>query len=223
MEWRAAIWQSQDPVGIAEILGGIDQHRENAIEFFQADGSLASDDHDFKPIRTTAKVFTFRLLYGGSAFGMFMDNTMPRYSKKVWQQIVTNYQEKYAVLTAWQQKNIEEVHKTGGWLQIPSGRLFYFPRSAQPDWNGYYYEQAAIKNYPTQGFATGDISPLLMVIMRRKMDKLQLKSVMILNVHDSIVFDLYPEERDIIADLYVKTCEELPKYLKDFFWIDFLL
>lgn len=62
IEWRAAVWQSQDPVAMREILDGVDQHRENAIVFFGANPELPNDHPEFKPIRTTAKTFTFRLL-----------------------------------------------------------------------------------------------------------------------------------------------------------------
>ena len=221
LEWRAAIWQSQDPIGIHEIMTGVDQHRENAILFFGADPDLPSDHPDFKPIRTTAKVFTFRLLYGGSAYGMYMDNTMPRFSKKRWQEIVGDFCDKYSVLTQWQLDNIAQVHKSGGWLQIPTGRWFYFPRNPQPDWNGYFYQPAAIKNYPTQGFATADVGPLATVIIRKKMKQAQVRSKMILTVHDSVVFDLYPEEQNIIADIYVESCKKLPEYISTFFKIKF--
>ena len=215
------MWQAQDPVGIDEIIRGIDQHRENAIQFFGADPNLESDHPDFKPIRTVAKVFQFRLLYGGSAYGMYMDNTMPRYSRKKWQTIVGDYAEKYNVLTHWQGNNIDHVHKSGGWLQIQTGRLFFFDRLPNVDFNGYYYEPAKIKNYPTQGFATADITPLAMVKLKERAVQEQIKSYIILNVHDSVVWDLFEDEVEQVADLCVDVFNTLPKYLNEYFGINF--
>jgi hypothetical protein len=62
LEWRIAAFLSQDPVAIAEIVHDVDYHRDNAIKFFGADPNLPNDHPDFKPLRTTAKVFGFRLL-----------------------------------------------------------------------------------------------------------------------------------------------------------------
>lgn len=221
LEWTVAVWQSNDPVGRVEIQNGVDQHRENAITFFGADPTLDKNHEDFKPLRTIAKVFQFRLLYGGSAYGMNKDPNMPRYSLKQWQQIVEAYQEKYEVLTAWQASNITKVHDSGGWLQIPTGRLFFFEKLPEPDWNGYCYEQAQIKNYPTQGFATGDITPLFMVLVDKAMRKRKLRSKPMLQVHDSVVFDLVRDEVDVVAAIVQATFDNLPRVLKEFFGIDF--
>jgi DNA polymerase-1 len=223
IEWTAAVFQSQDPVGIAEIMAGVDQHRENAITFFGADPTLDKNHEDFKPIRTTAKVFQFRLLYGGGAYGMAKDPTMPSYSFKEWQEIVEAYQAKYSVLTAWQQKNIDYVHGSGGWMQIPTGRLFYFKKLDKPDWNGYCYEQAQIKNYPTQGFATGDITPLAMIIIDHEMQRRKLISKIILQVHDSIVFDMVRGEVDDIADIVFTTFKNLPRLIEVVYGFNFNL
>ena len=223
IEWRAAAFLSQDPVAMQEIIDDVDYHRDNAIRFFGADPNLPNEDPKFKPVRTTAKVFGFRLLYGGSAYGMFMDQNMPSYGRKKWERIVAEYMEKYRVLGEWQKRNIEAVHRNGGWLQSPTGRIFHFPRLPKPDKDGNVFSPTAIKNYPVQSFATADITPLAMTVIRKRMRKAGCKSEVILQVHDSIVFDLIDDEVDTIADISVNTFKQLPQLIEQFWGFEFNL
>lgn len=221
LEWRVAAFMSQDPVAMQEIIDDVDYHRDNAIKFFGADSNLDNDHPDFKPIRTTAKVFGFRLLYGGSAYGMYMDQNMPNFPRKRWEEIVSGYYEKYQRLEQWQSENIRQVHDNQGWLQNPSGRILTFSRFDRPNFKGLMYSDTAIKNYPVQSFATADITPLAMTVIRRKMRRLALKSVIMLQVHDSIVFDLVEDEVDTVADITVRTFEALPQLIESFWGVPF--
>jgi len=223
LEWRVAAWMSQDPVAMQEIIDNVDYHRDNAIQFFGANPKLDNDHPKFKPIRTVAKVFGFRLLYGGSAYGMYMDQTMPNFSLPKWVRIVQGYYEKYQVLQQWQQDNIELVEKQGGWLQTPSGRKLVFPRLANADRDGNVYSITAIKNYPVQSFATADITPLAMVVIKKRMRQAGCQSLLFLQVHDSIVFDLVKDEVDTVADITVNTFRDLPKLMHSFWGINFNL
>jgi DNA polymerase I-like protein with 3'-5' exonuclease and polymerase domains len=217
LEWRAAAILSGDPAAIHEIISGADYHRENAIQFFGANPDLPNHDPKFEPLRTAAKIFGFRLLYGGTAFGMYMDHTMPRFNLKRWQEIVEQYQEKYKGITQWQQKNIDLVHSNGGWMRNPTGRLLTFTPFIQPNSDGYLFSPRMIKNYPVQSFATADIVPLAMVMVWKQMKKENLKSLMIMQVHDSIVFDLLKKEVDRVADICSSVFNNLSKHLEKYF------
>jgi len=216
LEWRVAAFLSQDPVAMQEIIDDVDYHRDNAIKFFGADPSLPSDHPKFAPIRTTAKVFGFRLLYGGSAFGMYADQNMPNFPIKKWEAIVTAYYEKYKVLQAWQEDNVRLVHDNGGWLQLPTGRILHFPRLARPNKDGYVYNINTIKNYPVQSMATADITPLAMTVIAKRMQQAQCRSLFILQVHDSIVFDLVASEVPTVASIVLRTFNELPDLIERF-------
>lgn len=220
LEWRVAAFMSQDPTAIQEILDDIDYHRDNAIKFFGADPKLENGHKKFKPLRTTAKIFGFRLLYGGTEFGMFADKSMPNYSLKKWAKIVESYYEKYDRLKEWQDENIVLVHKNEGWMRTPSGRILTFPRFDNPDRNGDMYSGTAIKNYPVQSFSS-DITTLAMVVVRKRMQAAGCKSVFFLQVHDSLVFDLVREETDCIADICMETFNELPQLIKQFWGVEF--
>lgn len=218
LEWRVAAFLSQDPVAINEILHDLDYHRDNAIRFFQANPDLDNDHPDFKPKRTTAKVFGFRLLYGGSAYGMWIDQNMPDYSKKRWEEIVTEYYEKYSATKAWQNRNIDLVYQNQGWLKTPSGRILTFPELA-PNYKGELYSSTQIKNYPVQSLSF-DVVAMAMIQIKRKMIAAGLDALMICQVHDSIVFDCPESEVHTLSRICVETFEDLPRLLSLYWGVD---
>tara|TARA_R110001606_G_scaffold99717_1_gene219753 strand:- start:723 stop:1016 length:294 start_codon:yes stop_codon:yes gene_type:complete len=56
-----------------------------------------------------------------------------------------------------------------------------------------------IKNYPVQGFATGDVVPVVLVEMERRLEHLQ--SCLVNTVHDSTVIDIHPEEKEKVLQV----------------------
>lgn len=211
IEWRVAAFLSQDPVMLDEIYKGFDPHRDNAIKIFRA----VPDEYDFSAVRTTAKIVSFRLLYGGSAFGFYADPKMPNYSKQKWEDIVDRFYEKYAGLKQWQEENISQVYKSGGILKNPTGREFAFKII------GGGYDVRQIKNYPVQSLATADIMPLAMSIIYKQYQALELKSLIIAQVHDSLIFDVPKDELKIVAKLCTSVFERLPHYIKALWGFEF--
>ena len=58
-----------------------------------------------------------------------------------------------------------------------------------------------IKNYPVQGFATGDIVPLILLEIDKLLRKDELKSVLVNSVHDSVVLDVHPSEVEAVLNI----------------------
>jgi DNA polymerase-1 len=208
LEWRVAALLSGDPVAIQEINDGADIHLDNAIKFF-GDASF----------RQAAKIMTFRLLYGGTAYAFFMDTQMPDFSMKKWDSIVKAYGHKYCVLIAWQQQNIIDVPQQGGILYSPSGREYKIPMVEHKKHKGVMvYKDAVIKNYMIQGFATGDVVPLCMNAVWERM-QLNISAYQSTNwfgqVHDSILFDTIGCEVRPLAHLCIQVFESIPKMLYD--------
>lgn len=184
-EWRGAAHLSQDPVMLHEIRNNVDPHRENAIEIFKAN----PESPKFKEVRTTAKISTFRLLYGGTAFGFYMDEDMPRYSRKEWARIVDAFWEKYTGLKAWQDKNYKYVIEHGGKLPSVTGRYFMIGKDLKGT-----YKRRNVCNYPVQAIATADFMKLAMVLVYRAMKRAKMQTLIIGQVHDSLVFDAVEKE-----------------------------
>lgn len=211
LEWRIAAYLSGDPVMLEEIEAGVDVHAENAIAIFGA----SPDDKDFKEVRTTAKIVTFRLLYGGSAYGFYMDSKMPNFSLKKWEDIVEKFYHKYKKLKQWQDRNFNLVWKSHGTLVNPTGRIFVFEKGPKG------YSQAQVKNYPVQSMATADIIPLWMNIIYMRVKKAGLKSLLIGQVHDNILFDAVESEIDQLAKICTDAADHLPEYIKQVWGLDF--
>jgi DNA polymerase-1 len=200
-EWVAVAVLCRDPEMMREIHEGVDPHTENAIKFFKAD---PADGKKFDKIRTTAKIMTFRLIYGGSAYSFYMDPKMPNYSLKFWEEVVAAFYEKYKGLAAWQAENIRLVYRQQGRLVNPTGRIFRFYKGNK----GYRPQQ--VKNFPVQSFATADIMPLATAMIYKEFKRRGFKSLLIGQVHDALIFDALESEMVEIANMCIEIFEKLP-------------
>lgn len=125
---------SKDPVLWKEILDKEDIHGNNQRAF-----NL--------PSRLIAKIFKFRLIYGGSAYSYANDADFSSvgYSQKQWQRVIDEYYTKYAGIRSWHEGLLQTVRESG-FIEIPSGRVFRFePRES---WKGLEWPLTTIKNYP---------------------------------------------------------------------------
>lgn len=213
IEWRCGAFQSQDKVMCEEIRSGFDPHTDNAIKLFK----VKETDSNFDEIRTIAKIVSFRLLYGGSAYGFYMDAKMPSYSLKFWEEVVEAFYDKYEGLAQWQKDNFSKVYQNKGLLPSITGRIYEFHMGKSG------YRRPQVCNFPVQGFATADIMPLAMCIIAKQMKKHNFKSKMILQVHDEIVFDVIASEAKALARLCIDVFEALPKYIENYWGFKFNL
>ena len=193
LEFRTAVFLSQDKQGMEDIKNGVDVHQ------YTADIIGVS--------RQEAKGHTFKPLYGGMSG---TDNEKRYYEA---------FKHKYKGITAWHDKLQDEAitYKT---VKLPSGREYAFPYAERMPWGGSSYS-TQIKNYPVQGFATADIVPLACINIQKLFDKHNVKSMLINTVHDSVVADVYPDEEDIAVNLMRKGSAQVVDSLKELYGIDF--
>jgi len=218
VEWRDAAWLAQDEVMIEEINSGIDQHVATVRELMEMEFISKADPKSYSN-RNHAKVFNFRMIFGGTYWGFYLDIDMPTFSIKKWQGIISAFWRKYYGLNRFHGDNVKFVYRNG-WIDVPTGRWFKFNKKhLKGDEFGFAINQ--IKNYPIQGMSGGDILPLLAVIIRRGMRKMCLQSKLILTVHDSIVFDYIEGEKEKLARLCYNVGNSLDKYVSNYYDIDF--
>lgn len=186
LEFRVAGELSKDPQIIEDITNGKDVHKQTAAIINQCDESKITKD-----LRQQAKAYTFAPLYGG--LGMSEPEHIRNYFKE--------YFNIYKGLKEWHRELVDTV-MSEGYIKTPSGREFAFP-NAQRLHGGRISNQTAVVNYPVQSFATADIVPLSCVRTLRKFQEKNLKSKIILTVHDSIVVDCHPEEFDEVINILV--------------------
>ena len=171
LEFRVAAFLSQDPVAITEINQGFDVHSYTAKVISDAGQPIS---------RTTAKSHTFAPLFGASSYG----------KSKAEGAYYDHFNEKYQGIAAWHQSLAEEALRFEK-ITTPSGRQYAFPKVVRRQ-NGGVSSFTMIKNYPVQGFSTGDIVPLVLVELEERLSKLQ--SCLVNTVHDSTVVDVHPTE-----------------------------
>lgn len=184
LEFRVAGELSRDPQIIDDIVSGKDVHKQTASIINQC----GIDDVD-KSARQQAKAYTFAPLYGGMGAGE------PPHVQTYFKEYFNIYQG----LATWHRSLMDGVLRNGI-VRTPSGREFYFPNAKRLR-NGRITNATAVVNYPVQSFATADIVPLACIRVHRKMREANLKSKLILTVHDSIVVDCFPGEQEQVVKI----------------------
>jgi DNA polymerase-1 len=213
IEWRAAAFVSQDPTMIAEIVADVDQHINACINWMELPFVSKSDPESYKN-RTNAKIFNFRMIYKGTAYGFYMDVKMPDFPLPKWERIESMFYDHYDRLDAWGQGNITKCLRDGYYI-LPTGKRFVFFKDKEVR-GALEYNTRQMVNYPIQGIS-GDVLYLAAVIIRRGMKKKGCKSKMILTVHDSLVFDAAHNEVEWLCKLCTKVTNNLPNYIQNYF------
>lgn len=88
---------------------------------------------------------------------------------------------------------------------------------------GLTFSPTELKNWPIQGFATGDVVPMMVGILLNNLEKHGFtdKAKLVMTVHDSVVLDVPTDMLYTVASVAKKTLESAPAYLKSIFNIDF--
>lgn len=146
-----------------------------------------------KTMRSKAKAVNFGIIYGQGAFGLAQNLGIPRGEAK---EIIDSYFQQFSRLKGYQQETIESARKKG-YVETILGRRRYLAdiNSANAVVRG-FAERNAI-NAPIQGSAA-DIIKVAMIHIQEDMKKMNLKSKMIMQVHDELVFDVHLSEVEIL-------------------------
>lgn len=194
-----------------ELFDGVDIHESNRDLFSLGVG---------KEGRLVAKVFSFRMLYGGSAYSYAHDPDFRGVStsQEFWQEVVDKYYNKYSGIAEWHKGLLIEAQTTGH-IQIPSGR--YFP--IVPDiTKRESWPLTVIKNYPVQGTGA-DLVMLARLRASQLLNHSGLVGMMVGTIHDSLVIDTEEENVYNIGMLLKQAIEEVPSYCKKLWNYDFTL
>lgn len=208
LEVVAAAQLSGDTVLSQEIIEKQDIHGNNQTAF-----NL--------PSRLIAKVFKFRLIYGGSAYSYSTDSDFRSVGldERGWQEVIDKYYSKYKGIAEWH-RLIEYTAKDQGYLEIPSGRRFSFEYETNK-WGKLKWPSTKVKNYPVQGFGA-DLVKLARLEANRRLTERSWNDL-VSTVHDSLVADS-PEDRwQEVARILHESVEAVPKLCKQVWDYDFTL
>lgn len=197
LEFRIAGEVSRDPQIIEDITNGKDTHKQTASII----NRCSTDDVD-KDMRQAAKAFTFAPLYGG------MGANEPPHIQEYFKQFF----QIYSGLANYQKRLMDGVI-TNGIVQTPSGRQYFWPNARRLK-NGRCTNATQVVNYPIQGFGS-DVVQLCCVRALRLFKQQELKSLLILTVHDSIVVDCYPGEEQKVYDVLTEAMTGVTSEIKE--------
>jgi DNA polymerase-1 len=191
IELRIIAALSEDKEMVNAFNNGEDIHAATASKVFGVPIDEVSRD-----MRSKAKAVNFGIIYGQSAFGLAENLNIKRGEAK---ELIDNYFEQYPNIKKYMDKSIDFARKHG-YVETIMGRKRYLPdiNSANQTVRG-FAERNAI-NAPIQGSAA-DIIKRAMVDISREMKAKKLRSKMLLQVHDELVFDLYRAEEKVLKEL----------------------
>ena len=174
---------------------GKDIHAKTASDIFKVDESLVTSN-----MRRVAKAVNFGIIYGISGFGLSENIGV---SAKEAKEFIDTYLETYPGIKDYMEKTIKEA-KENGYVKTMFGRKRNIPELKNTVYTIRQSGERIALNTPIQGTAA-DIIKLAMVKVYKALKEHNLKSKMIIQVHDELVFDIYENELEklnkIVTDI----------------------
>ncbi len=194
IELRIMAHLSHDEALIEAFNHNLDIHTATASKVYGVKLEEVTKDQ-----RRNAKMVNFGIIYGISAFGL---SERLGISRREASDIIESYFKQYKGVKNYMDKTIDQA-RTLGYAETICGRRRYLRdiTSANATVRG-FAERNAI-NAPIQG-SSADMIKLAMIKIHKQISELNLKSKMILQVHDELVFDVFKPELRLLQDL-VKT------------------
>jgi len=191
IELRLLAHFSEDPLLLRAYSENIDIHTLTASEVF----GVPVDKMD-KETRNRAKAVNFGIVYGISAFGLANQLGIAQAEAKAY---IERYFARYQGVRAFIEKTLEKTRAEGS-VRTMFGRMRPIPdiASRNPNQRG-FAERTAI-NTPLQGTAA-DLIKLAMIAIDRKLAERKLKTRMVLQVHDELLFEVPADETREVESL----------------------
>ncbi len=170
----------------AAFLDGADIHTRTAAQVFGVPINEVTTTMRFR-----AKAVNFGIVYGIGAFSLAQDLKVTR---KEADKYINDYLNYYKGVDEYM-KNIVEKAKEDGYVSTKYGRRRYMPELKASNGITRAFGERVARNAPIQGTAA-DIIKIAMVNVYRRLKAEGLKSKLILQVHDELIVEAEPEERE---------------------------
>ena len=191
VELRILASLSGDEGMMEAFRNGEDIHAATAAKVFGVEQSEVD-----REMRTKAKAVNFGIAYGQGAFGLSQNLNISRSEAK---EIIDQYFEKFSGIRAYMSGVIEKARETG-YVETIMGRRRLLPDISSANHVVRSQAERLAINTPIQGSAA-DIIKLAMINIHRSIFDQGMKSRMLLQVHDELVFDTHRDELDILKKL----------------------
>jgi DNA polymerase-1 len=191
IDLRALAHLSQDPGLLSAFQHDADIHAATAAQLFGVAAAQVTPD-----MRRLAKTVNFGVIYGMSDYGLEQATELSREEAG---KFITAYFEKYPGVRKYLDATKEQARQKG-YVQTLLGRRRFIPDINSSNRQVREAAERMAINMPVQG-TSADIIKVAMINLHRDMEKRRLKSKMLLQVHDELLFEVPDEEMEVMRQL----------------------
>jgi len=199
IELRILAHYSGDPLLMQSFRQGEDVHTRTAAEVFELDPSLITGE-----MRRQAKAINFGIIYGMGAYRLSQELGI---SQNMARTYIDHYFKRYAGVQRFIDEAIEKARATRKTTTL-LGRIRILPDIDSPNRNLRESAQRTAVNTPIQGTAA-DLIKLAMIRVHRELSERRMASVMLLSVHDELLFESPPDELEQAQQLVKSIMESV--------------
>ncbi len=199
IELRLLAHLSQDPTMIDGFRKNQDIHRRTAAEVFGVPWEEVTAE-----LRSHAKAVNFGIIYGISDFGLARNLGITRQQAKNY---ITSYFDRYGTIRKYLDSLIDDARERGI-AKTMFGRIRPLPEINSKNFTRRSFAERTAMNTPIQGSAA-DIIKIAMNQVQEKLEKENLKSRILVQVHDELVLEVPAAERETAAALLQETMEQV--------------
>ena len=201
IELRIMAHLSCDAHLIEAFRNGQDVHASTAAKIFGIPLEEVTADQ-----RRIAKTANFGIMYGISSFGLAQRLGIPRTEAK---KIIEDYFANFPAISSFIEGTLAAARETG-YVETLFGRRRYLPDINSKNGTVRSLAERTAVNAPIQG-TSADIIKLAMINVDRRLSEEGLKSKMILQIHDELLFDAYPQELESLTRIIKEEMENVTK------------
>ena len=191
IELRILAYLSQDPGLLEAFRKGQDIHAATASSVY----GVELDEIDSE-MRRVAKIMNFGVVYGLSAFGISRQTGLSPEEGKTF---IKAYFGKYPGIKDYVDSTKQKVRELG-YVETLMGRRRYIPEIQSTSFHVRGAGERMAINMPIQG-AAADAIKIAMVRIQQRLDEAELRSLMIVQVHDELIFEAPQEELDDLKSI----------------------
>ena len=201
IELRILAHLSEDEVLMDAFKKGEDIHTQTAAKIFNVFPNMVDSN-----MRRMAKAVNFGIIYGISPFGLSKNIGV---SQKEAKEFIDNYFALYKGVKVYLEQTIEDARKNG-YVTTMLNRRRYLPELNSKNKQMKEFAERTAINTPAQGSAA-DLIKIAMINISRNIKNKNLKSKIILQVHDELVFEIPEWEKEIMINLVKREMEGVMK------------
>ena len=201
IELRIMAHLSKDPELLKSFNEGVDVHTRTAALVYGV-----SEKDVLPEMRRVAKIVNFGIMYGAGPFRMSEELGIPQEEAR---KLIEQYFKTYPGINEYIIKTLQEAEKNK-FVKTLSGRIRYVYDITS---DNYHVREAAKRvaiNTPIQGTAA-DMIKIAMINISRRMKEKSLRAMMILQIHDELLFEVPEEEIETLREIVVQEMENAIK------------